>query len=1535
MNPIQKLKELANFGLYSPEQEHDACGVGVVANIKGERSHQIIEEGLQVLVNLGHRGAAGRDPDTGDGAGMLIQMPHDLFLREMGRQWIDLPPAGEYGVGMIFLPPGSDASAAGQRLLEDSIAQAGLELIGWRDVPVDHSKLGQDANSLCPVIRQVFIGTPQGTVLDPQKMERKLYIVRKAVEHSIVGMGLTEEEADYFYVCSMSCNTIVYKGLLLANQVSGFYLDLADETLVSAFALVHSRFSTNTLGHWKLAHPYRYLAHNGEINTLTGNLNWMHAREAQFESPLFGDDMAKVSPIMTPGASDTASFDNALELLLMTGRDLDHAMAMMIPEAWEQHETMPQEKKDFYEYHSCLMEPWDGPAMIVSTDGSSICALLDRNGLRPFRYTVTKDDRLIMASETGVLEVPPDQVKEKGRLQPGRMFLVNLKQGRIIGDEELKHDLAIQNPYGQWLKENKVSLDDLPAAATYSVNGQAVNGQSNSGQEPEGKPDLKQLQRAFGYTVEELQMLTTPMAVNGAEAVGSMGNDTPLAVLSDQNHLLFNYFKQLFAQVSNPPLDAIREELVTSLAAFIGCEQNLFEDSPLHCHQLRLKSPIIGDEDLAKIKQINVGQIRSATLSTLFPAAAGSLVEALDDLCAKASQAISDGYCIIVLSDRGVDSAHAPIPSLLATSAVHHHLIREGTRTKVGLVVESGEPREVHHFALLIGYGAGAVNPYLALASVRQMADAGLLNGTSPDYAQKNLIKASEKGVLKVMSKMGISTLQSYRGAQIFEAVGLNDELIGQYFTWTPSKIGGIGVDALEREALYRHGRAFAQDIPAGERDLETGGFYQWRRDGEYHQWNPEAISKLQFAAQANDWDAYQEFARLTNDQSRRLATLRGLLEFKKIQPPVPLEEVEPVSEIVRRFATGAISLGSISREAHETMGIAMNRLGARSNTGEGGEDFHRYTKDPNGDSRSSSVKQVASGRFGVTPNYLVNATDLQIKMAQGSKPGEGGQLSGNKIDEYIGWVRRTTPGVELISPPPHHDIYSIEDLAQLIHDLKNINPEARIHVKLVAEVGVGTIAAGVSKGHADVVLISGHDGGTGNSPETSIKYAGLPWELGIAETQQVLVANGLRSRIAVQADGQLKTGRDAVIATLLGAEEYGYATGALVVMGCIMLRKCHLGTCSVGIATQDPELRKLFAGRPEHVVNYFTFVAQEMRELMAELGFRTVNEMIGRVDMLDPREAISQWKTEGLDLSRLLYHQKSIDDEPVYQCRDQDHGLERALDHQLITLSQPALERQERVEIKVPVHNSNRTVGAMLSGRVAKQYGEEGLPPDTIKVYLTGSAGQSFGAFLAKGIALHLEGDANDYLGKGIGGGRIVVRPPIEATFVPEENIIIGNVAMYGATGGEVFIRGLAGERFCVRNSGVHAVVEGVGDHGCEYMTNGAVVVLGKTGRNFAAGMSGGVAFIYDREGDFEIRFNDGLADLETVSDPEDIAMLRQMIEKHLEYTGSGPAKEILDHWDQTLPLFKKVMPRDYRRVLEERKRREENREPEAVRHG
>ena len=1503
MNPLQ---ELAQFGLYDVTQEHDACGVGMVANIKGEKTHAIVTESLQVLNNLGHRGASGSDPDTGDGAGILVQMPDAFFRKAAAGLGISLPSEGEYGVGMAFLPQDPGALAACAAHIEKSIVDEGLAFLGWREVPLDYGAIGRDARAVCPTIRQFFVGKGAAGTPDRAALERKLYVARKVISNTLGETGISADDADFFYLCSLSSNTVVYKGLLISHQLSEFYRDLNDETLVSAFALVHSRFGTNTLGHWKLAHPYRYLAHNGEINTLRGNINWMRARERQFSSPLYGDDIHKLAPICDPLASDTASFDNALELLVMTGRELAHAMLMMIPEAWEQHETMSREKKDFYEFHAAMMEPWDGPAMMLATDGKDVCAVLDRNGLRPFRYTVTHDDKLVMASETGVLDLPAASIKERGRLQPGRMFLVSCDEGRIIGDEELKHSLSSRRPYGEWLKENKVDLSDLPPAAPLPR---------------AGAGSLRRQQRAFGYTTEELRMLTTPMAAAGYEAIGSMGNDASLAVLSDQNRLLFDYFKQLFAQVSNPPLDAIREELVTSLEAFIGSEQNLFDESPRHCRQLRLKSPLLTDEQLAQIRALDLPGLSAATLSTLFDARAGSLQSALDNLCAAASQAIADGKNIIILSDRGVDAGNAPIPSLLATGAVHHHLTREGTRTRVGLVVESGEPREVQHFCLLIGYGAGGVNPYLALESVRDLAERGELNGTSPDYAVYNFIKANEKGILKVMSKMGISTVQSYRGAQIFEAIGLNDELVERYFTRTPSRIQGIGTDIVEEEALQRHRSAFSVPLAPGMQELDMGGQYQWRRHGEFHQWNPEAIAKLQYATRSNDPGAYQEFAAQVNDQSRKMATLRGLLEFKG-GAAIPIDEVEPAAAIVRRFATGAISLGSISREAHETMAIAMNRLGARSNTGEGGEDYRRYTRDDNGDDRSSAIKQVASGRFGVTPNYLVNATDLQIKMAQGSKPGEGGQLPGHKVDEYIGWVRHTTPGVELISPPPHHDIYSIEDLAQLIHDLKNINPEARIHVKLVSEVGVGTIAAGVSKGHGDVVLISGHDGGTGASPESSIKHAGLPWELGLAETQQVLVANDLRSRIVVQTDGQLKTGRDVAVAALLGAEEFGMATAALIVNGCIMLRKCHLNTCSVGIATQDPELRKRFAGQPGHLVNYFYFVAEELREIMAELGFRTVAEMVGRVDMLETRRAVEHWKASGIDLSRLLAVPPRSQRVPTYCCIGQDHGLERALDHQLIAQAQPALDDGVPVQISRTVRNSDRTVGAMLSGRVARKYGEDGLPDGTISIALAGSGGQSFGAFLAPGVAIRLSGDANDYMGKGIGGGRIVIVPPEGSGFVAEDNIIVGNVALYGATGGSVFIRGRAGERFAVRNSGARAVVEGVGDHGCEYMTGGVVAVIGSTGRNFAAGMSGGIAFVYDPDGDFHIRFNEGMADLEDLIETEDIDILHSLLTEHLARTDSGPARRILDDWPASIGRFRKVMPRDYRRVLQERAR-------------
>jgi glutamate synthase domain-containing protein 2/glutamate synthase domain-containing protein 1/glutamate synthase domain-containing protein 3 len=1504
---MNSLKELSQSGLYAPEQEHDACGVGMVANINGDKTHAIIDESLEVLINLGHRGASGSDPDTGDGAGILVQIP-DAFLRQATSDLgITLPPEGEYGVGMAFLPQDPAAIAAMVAHIESVVANEGLTHMGWRDVPVNAAAIGRDAREVCPTIRQFFVGKGTAHTPDRAALERKLYVVRKVIDNTLGNTGISEDDADFCYICSLSCNTVVYKGLLVSHQLPQFYLDLNNEALVSAFALVHSRFSTNTLGHWKLAHPYRYLAHNGEINTLRGNINWMHAREQQFRSPLFGDDVHKLAPICNPQASDTASFDNCLELLVMTGRELAHSMLMMIPEAWDQHETMAQEKKDFYEFHSCMMEPWDGPAMMLATDGKDVCAVLDRNGLRPFRYTVTHDDKLVMASETGVLEFPPENVREKGRLQPGRMYLVSFDEGRIIGDEELKHTLSSRRPYGDWLKANKVTLQDLPAADP------AISA---------GGENLRQQQRAFGYTIEELRMLTTPMAAAGYEAIGSMGNDASLAVLSNQNRSLFDYFKQLFAQVSNPPLDAIREELVTSLEAFVGSEQNLFDETPEHCRQLRLKSPLLSDEELAQIRALDLPGLSSVTIPTLFNARNGSLEQALEDLCAAASQAIVDGKNIIILSDRGVDGQHAPIPTLLATGAVHHHLTREGTRTRVGLVVESGEPREIQHICLLVGYGAGAINPYLALESVRDLAERGELNGTEPDYAVYNFIKANEKGILKVMSKMGISTVQSYRGAQIFEAIGLRDDVVDRYFGGTPSRIQGIGLDIIEEEALERHRSAFDDPFVPGMQELQMGGQYQWRRHGEFHQWNPEAIAKLQYATRSNDPRAYREFADQVNDQSRAMATLRGLMDFKPAQS-IPIDDVEPAVDIVKRFATGAISLGSIGREAHETMAIAMNRLGARSNTGEGGEDYRRYALDENGDSRSSAIKQVASGRFGVTPNYLVNATDLQIKMAQGSKPGEGGQLPGHKVDEYIGWVRSTTPGVELISPPPHHDIYSIEDLAQLIHDLKNINPEARIHVKLVSEVGVGTIAAGVSKGHGDVVLISSHDGGTGASPESSIKHAGLPWELGVAETHQVLVANDLRGRIVVQTDGQLKTGRDVAVAAMLGAEEFGMATAALIVNGCIMLRKCHLNTCSVGIATQDPELRARFAGEPEYLVNYITFVAEDLRQLMAQLGFRTVNEMVGRVDALETREAVDHWKAKGIDLSRLLTLPPRADGVAVYCSEEQDHGLDLALDHQLISLARPAIENAQPVEIDLPIRNSNRTVGAMLSGQVAKKYGEDGLPPDTINIHFSGSAGQSFGAFLSKGISIWLNGDTNDYMGKGMAGGRLVVCPPERADFVPEDNIIIGNVALYGATGGEAFILGRAGERFCVRNSGVRAVVEGVGDHGCEYMTGGVVVVLGSTGRNFAAGMSGGIAFVYDPEDDFEIRFNAGLADLELVTGPEDIATLRHMIEEHYRTTGSGPAKAILDDWNLSLPRFKKIMPRDYRRVLEERKER------------
>ena len=1495
------------FGLYRPEFEHSACGVGVVANVRGVKSNEIVRNGLAVLTNLAHRGAAGSDPETGDGAGMLLQMPHDFLSREMAKQGIDLPEPGSYAAGIVFLPQDSAEREACEAIVVRAIEQEGQRFLGWRDVPVDPSVIGYVARECQPVIRQLFISKGPGS--DSAAFERKLFVIRKVAEREVLDTGLLS--GDEFYVCSLSSKLVVYKGLLMGTQLGGFYKDLADPLVASSFALVHSRFSTNTLGSWKLAHPYRYIVHNGEINTLRGNINWMVARQNAMASPEFGEDLDKLFPIIWPGQSDTACIDNAYELMLHTGRPLHHTMMALIPEATGPKVQMSQDKRDFYDYHACLVEPWDGPALIAFTDGDRVGAVLDRNGLRPFRYLVTTDDKLVMASEVGVLDVPPEQVLFKERIHPGRMFLMDPERGGIVDDATIKSELSARQPYGEWLRDNLVHLDALPDPEPGS----------NGRHEPD-EESLVDLQQAFGYTQEDLRILLEPMAVNGAEPTGSMGNDAALAVLSDRPQLLFTYFKQLFAQVSNPPLDAIREELVTSVSINLGAQRNLFEETPLHARQLRLSSPVLTERDLDKIKAVDRPGIKAATLSLLFPAdeEPGAMDRAMDALRRSASEAIEAGCTILILSDRGVGPHHAAIPSLLATAGVHHHLIREGERTKVGIVVESAEPREIAHLALLIGYGAGAVCPYLTLETLEHMCLQGFFpDGMDAAEAVYNYIKATNKGLLKVISKMGISTIHSYHGAQIFEAVGLSQRLVDEYFTWTASRIGGIDTDAIEADVLARHAQAFPKVAIDAALDLDPGGFYYWRRDGEYHMWNPDTIAKLQYASRTNDARTYREFAELANGYERRLCTLRGLLDFKTLAEPIPIDEVEPAVEIVKRFATGAISLGSISREAHESLAIAMNRIGARSNSGEGGEDYRRYTPDSNGDRRHSAIKQVASGRFGVTTNYLVNASDLQIKMAQGAKPGEGGQLPGHKVDEYIGWIRHSTPGVELISPPPHHDIYSIEDLAQLIHDLKNANPSARIHVKLVAEVGVGTIAAGVSKAHGDVVLISGDTGGTGASPESSIKHAGLPWELGIAETQQVLVQNNLRGRIVVQTDGQIKTGRDVAIACLLGADEFGIATASLVTQGCIMLRKCHLNTCSVGVATQDPELRKRFAGEPEHLINYFFFVAEDLREIMAQLGFRTVNEMVGRVDKLETSSVIDHWwKTKNIDLTDLLAKPEAPDSIARFHCEDQDHGLERALDHELIAHSQRALSHQEPVSFESPIRNANRTVGTMLSGEIAQRYGEDGLPDDTINVTFTGSAGQSFGAFLAKGIAFTLEGDSNDYFGKGVSGGRLVVVPPRQSTFVAEENIIVGNVALYGSTGGEVFIRGLAGERFCVRNSGAHAVIEGVGDHGCEYMTNGRVVVLGLTGRNFAAGMSGGIAYVLDEAGDFDIRCNQELVDIEPVVEPEDIEELRAMVQKHRQYTGSANAARVLDDWDAFLTKFVKVYPKDYRRVIE-----------------
>jgi glutamate synthase domain-containing protein 2/glutamate synthase domain-containing protein 1/glutamate synthase domain-containing protein 3 len=1377
------------------------------------------------------------------------------------------------------------------------------QFLGWRRVPVVSEALGELARQLEPAIYQIFIGRGPG-VDSPAHFERKLFVIRKVMERYVRESGLNQ--ASYFHVPSLSSQTLVYKGMLLADQIQAYYSDLVDPDMSSALAIVHQRYSTNTFPTWDLAHPFRFLCHNGEINTLRGNVNWMNARQWLFQSELFGEDMAKLLPIATPGASDSAIFDNAIELLYHTGRSLPHAVMMLIPEAWEKHATMSDAKKAFYEYHGCLMEPWDGPASIAFSDGTCIGAVLDRNGLRPSRYTVTKDGFVILASESGVLEVDPANVLYKGRLQPGRMFLIDIEKGRIVDDEEIKAEIAARQPYRQWLARNLLTLDQLPPAEPNAV--------------PEAVPLLTR-QQAFGYSLEDLRVILAPMAREGQEPIGSMGDDIPPAILSARPRLLFDYFKQLFAQVTNPPLDAIREELVTSMATTIGAEQNLFQETPLHSRQLKLDQPIIDNFQLEKIRHVNVDGLRAVTLSTLFPAEQGGpgLDEAMADLCRRAAQAAEEGASILILSDRGVDEHLAPIPALLATAGVHHHLIRQGLRTRCGIVVETGEAREVHHHCCLIGYGAGAVNPYLVFETLAEMASNGQLDGVEPATAFYNYTKASAKGILKVISKMGISTLQSYRGAQIFECVGLNETVIDKYFCGTPSRISGGGLDLIAREVQLRHQRAFsAVKIPAGHR-LDLGGKYKWRRDGEAHQYNPMSIAKLQQAVRSKDYRAWAEFTELVDAQNRREGLIRGLFEFKTSAAAVPLEEVEPAEAIVRRLKTGAMSYGSISKEAHETLAIAMNRIGGRSNSGEGGEDPDRYQPDANGDWRNSAIKQVASGRFGVTGAYLASATDLQIKMAQGAKPGEGGQLPAFKVYPWIAETRHSTPYVGLISPPPHHDIYSIEDLAQLIHDLKNANPRARVNVKLVSEVGVGTVAAGVAKGKADLILISGDSGGTGASPQTSIRHAGLPWELGLAETQQTLVMNGLRSRVVLECDGQLKTARDVAIACLLGAEEFGFGTLSLVALGCIMMRVCHLNTCPVGIATQDPELRRKFAGKPEHVINLMYFIAEDLRKIMAGLGFRTIREMVGRVDLLDVDQAVAHWKGEGFDFSKILFKPEMPSTiAGTCSAESQNHGLEMVLDHELIENCRPALERGEPVEFEMPIRNVQRTVGTMLSYEISRRYGLQGLPADTIVIRAAGSAGQSFCAFGAPGLTIHLRGDANDYFGKGLSGARLAIAPPEASTIKAEENIIIGNVAFYGATSGEAYINGMAGERFCVRNSGVRAVVEGVGDHGCEYMTGGRVVVLGPTGRNFAAGMSGGVAYVLDEAGDLgRFRCNPEMVELEDLREPDDISELRQMIETHYRYTGSTAARRVTDNWEAMLPKFIKVMPVDYKKAL------------------
>ena len=1533
-------------GLYDPQFERDACGVGFICHMKGQASHSIVANALQMLENMNHRGACGCEVDSGDGAGILIRTPDKFLRKKCAALGFTLPPQGQYACGMIFLPQDMRSRYEAERAFEQVVREYGMVILGWRDVPTNDKFVGPTPRKTMPRIRQVFVA-PGQTFFNKADFDRRLYFVRQRAENVIeFNENLSKAAREDFYICILSATRLIYKGMLTAPQLREFYLDLQDPEFESALAMVHSRFSTNTFPSWRLAQPFRYLAHNGEINTLRGNRNWMRARYGSLESEVFGEELKKMHPILTESGSDSATLDNAMQFLCVNGRPLPHAVLMLIPEAWQNNGHMDPDLRAFYEYHACLMEPWDGPASISFTNGYLIGAVLDRNGLRPSRIYITKDDLVIMASEVGVLPVAPENVAQKTRLQPGRIFLVDMKAGRIIDDREIKQGLVDRRPWANWLRDNLVELDKLPSPARIHEIDHAT---------------LLRRQHAFGYTVEELKLIIGPMARDGQEALGSMGTDTPLACLSDRPQLLYSYFKQLFAQVTNPPLDAIREELVTSLYTYLGREGNLLDETPKHAHLVKLKQPILSNSDLEKLRNVSVGGIRSVTLPMIFSVCDGheGMEKAVDELCAKAAQAVRDGVSILILSDRGVDSEHAPIPALLATSAVHHHLIREGTRTQCGLVIETGEAREAHHFCLLIGFGAGAVNPYLAFETLADLHKEGLLPkeyeeaGTKKEFtlakAEYNYIKAANKAILKVASKMGISTVQSYRGAQIFEAIGLAKPFVDKYFTSTASRIGGCGMEIIAGETLMRHQRAYPRISASGE-TLENGGLYQWRRDGEYHMYNPDTVAKLQHAVrydleayrniggggQIAGYKKFKEYTALLNDESRHRSTIRGLLQFRK-GTPIPIEEVEPAKEIVKRFCTGAMSFGSISREAHENLAIAMNRIGGKSNTGEGGEDPERFQPDrdeqgkvimtPDGTPRirRSAIKQVASGRFGVTTEYLINADELQIKMAQGAKPGEGGQLPGHKVDEYVGKIRHSTPGVGLISPPPHHDIYSIEDLAQLIHDLKNVNPQARVSVKLVSEVGVGTVAAGVAKAKADHILVSGDSGGTGASPLTSIKYAGIPWEMGISEAQQTLVMNNLRGRVVLQTDGQIKTGKDAAIAFMLGAEEIGFATAPLIASGCIMMRVCHLNTCPVGVATQDPELRKRFSGKPEYVINFLFFIAEEIREIMASLGVRKVDDLVGQTQYLEFSDVSSHWKARHLDLSAIL-HKPAEADVFANRCvEQQDHGLEAVLDRKLIELARPAFETGRAIREEMAIRNVDRTVGAMMSGELVRKFGHDGLPDDTIHFKFNGSAGQSFGAWAMHGVTLELEGDANDYLGKGLSGGRVIVYPPRTSTFKPEENILAGNVICYGAIAGEVYIRGMVGERFCVRNSGVNAVVEGVGDHGCEYMTGGRVVVIGPTGRNFAAGMSGGIAYVYDEKKYFKNLANPELVDLQKAEKPADIETIRTMLTNHVKYTGSTVAKGILDDWENHLKNFVKVMPRDYAKVLANAKAIEE----------